>query len=55
MAQGMVEGSNVEPIIEMARMMEVSRQYMSAQKMIDNEDDRIRRMVRELPSLTSGQ
>lgn len=54
-AQGMIEGSNVEPILEMARMMEVSRQYMSAQKMIDREDERIRRMVRELPSLTSGQ
>ena len=54
-AQGMVEGSNVEPILEMARMMEVSRQYISAQKMIDKEDERIRRMVRELPSMTSGQ
>ena len=54
-AQGMIEGSNVEPILEMARMMEVSRQYMSAQKMIEREDERIRRMVRELPSLSSGQ
>ncbi|MDH5188126.1 MAG: flagellar basal-body rod protein FlgF [Rhodospirillaceae bacterium] len=54
-AQGMIEGSNVESITEMTRMMEVSRQYMSAQKMIDREDERIRRMVSELPSLTSGQ
>lgn len=45
--QGMVEGSNVEPIIEMARMIEVSRAYTGVQKMIEAEDERIKKMVQE--------
>ena len=43
--QGMLEGSNVEPIIEMTRMMRVQRAYDSARKLIDKEDERIKRMV----------
>ena len=50
-SQGALEGSNVEAILEMTRMMEVSRQYSSAQKLIDREDERIRKMIRELPEL----
>ena len=44
--QGMLEGSNVEPIIEMTRMMRVQRAYDSARKLIDKEDERIKKMVR---------
>lgn len=43
--QGMVEGSNVEPIIEMARMIEASRAYTGVKQMIDTEDQRIKKMV----------
>ncbi len=43
--QGVLEGSNVEPIIEMTRMMRVQRAYDSARKLIDKEDERIKKMV----------
>jgi flagellar basal-body rod protein FlgF len=41
----MLEGSNVEPIIEMTRMIRVQRAYDSARMLIDKEDERIKRMV----------
>jgi flagellar basal-body rod protein FlgF len=46
--QGMLEGSNVEPIIELTRMMEVSRSYQSANKFIEREDERMKKIAREL-------
>lgn len=49
-AQGMLEKSNVVPVIEMTNMIEVSRSYQSISKFIEKEDDRIRRMVRDLVS-----
>jgi flagellar basal-body rod protein FlgF len=45
--QGMVEGSNVEPIIELTRMIEVSRAYQGVKTMIEKEDERIKKMVQE--------
>ncbi len=50
-AQGALEKSNIEAIMEMTRMIEVNREYSRAQKLIDREDERIRKMVRELPTL----
>ena len=50
-AQGALEKSNIEAILEMTRMIEVSREYSQAQKMMTREDERIRKMVRELPNL----
>ena len=47
-AQGMLEQSNVEPVIEMTNMIEVSRSYQSISKFIEKEDDRIRRMMKDL-------
>ncbi len=38
--QGMVEGSNVQPIIEMTNMIQVQRAYESAQQMLSSEHDR---------------
>jgi len=46
--QGALEGSNVQSILEMTKMIEVNRSYSSAQKLIDREDQRIRQMVREM-------
>jgi len=46
-AQGTLEGSNIKPILEMAKLIEISRKYDSARKFIDREDERIRNMVRE--------
>ena len=48
--QGMLEGSNVEPIIELTRMIEVSRSYDAAKKFIDKEDERMQKVARELAS-----
>ena len=42
------KGSNVEPIIELTRMIEVSRSYDAAKKFIDKEDERMRKVAREL-------
>jgi flagellar basal-body rod protein FlgF len=37
--QGMLEGSNVNPILEMSRMIEVNRAYEQMAKMIDTQGD----------------
>lgn len=47
-AQGAIEGSNVQPVVEMTMMMEVVRQYQSTQKMIDSEHERIRGALQKL-------
>lgn len=46
--QGSLEQSNVNPIAEMARMVEVQRAYEYGQKLMDQEDERIRLVVRTL-------
>ena len=43
--QGMLEGSNVEPITEIERLIEVQRAYDQARQLVDREDDRIRKML----------
>ncbi len=47
-AQGLLEGSNVKPVVEMTQMIEIQRNYMSAQRIIENENDRIRNMIQKL-------
>jgi flagellar basal-body rod protein FlgF len=46
-AQGMLEGSNVQPIVEMTRMIEVSRSYQSTKTFVQREDDRLKDMIKE--------
>lgn len=46
--QGMLEGSNVQAILEITRMIEVSRAYETTAKMIDSEADLSRRSVERL-------
>jgi flagellar basal-body rod protein FlgF len=46
--QGMLEGSNVNSILEMTRMIDVLRAYQSTQRMLQNEHDRERNMIRTL-------
>lgn len=46
--QGMVEQSNVEPIIEMTRLIDASRSYQSTQTMIQSEHDRKQRAIQTL-------
>lgn len=45
--QGMVEGSNVQGVVEMTRMIHVHRAYDGARRLIQGEHDRIRKMVEE--------
>jgi flagellar basal-body rod protein FlgF len=46
--QGFLEQSNVSPVAEMARMVEVQRAYEHGQKLLDQDDERIRLVVRVL-------
>ncbi|MEM7508262.1 MAG: flagellar hook-basal body complex protein [Pseudomonadota bacterium] len=48
--QGFVEQSNVDPIVEIARMIEVQRAYEMGQSFLENEDERIRQVVRTIGS-----
>lgn len=47
-ASGFLENSNVNPVLEMARMIEVQRFYDAGQALLDLEDDRIRSVARTL-------
>jgi flagellar basal-body rod protein FlgF len=46
--QGMLEGSNVQPILEITRMIEVSRAYESMAKMMDANAELSRRSVERM-------
>jgi flagellar basal-body rod protein FlgF len=46
LAQGFLEGSNVEPVAEITRMIEVSRAYELGQTFLEREDERIRSVLR---------
>jgi len=46
--QGFVEESNVNPISEIARMIEVQRAYEMGQGFMDKEDERMRGVIRTL-------
>lgn len=46
--QGMIEESNVNPILEMTRMIEISRSYQSAAKLMQTNDDLTRKAIEEL-------
>ncbi|SDH80986.1 flagellar basal-body rod protein FlgF [Roseospirillum parvum] len=43
--QGALEGSNVNGVVEMTRLIELQRHYSNVQKMIDTEHERIRRAM----------
>lgn len=43
--QGMLEGSNVNGVLEMTKMIDVQRSYMNATKMIEGEHERTRKTM----------
>lgn len=43
--QGALEQSNVLPVLEVARMIEVQRAYEAGQSMLEREDDRINQLI----------
>lgn len=49
--QGFLEGSNVKPVIEITRMVEVSRAYESTSRMMDSEHELSRRAIERLGKL----
>lgn len=49
-AAGFLEQSNVNPVLEMARMIEVQRHYDAGQSLLDIEDERIRSVARTIRS-----
>lgn len=48
MVQGFLEASNTDPIMEIARMIEVQRAYELGQAFLEREDERIRSVMSEL-------
>lgn len=46
--QGALEGSNIQPVIEMARMIDVHRSYDAVRSFIDSEDGRQKKMIDQL-------
>lgn len=46
--QGMMEESNVQPVVEITKMTELLRQYQAAQNMIDKEHDRTMKAIEVL-------
>ncbi|MBI6629388.1 flagellar hook-basal body complex protein [Pontibaca salina] len=46
--QGFLESSNVNPILQLARMVEVQRAYETGQSLLDAEDQRIRDAIKTL-------
>ncbi|WP_416877220.1 flagellar hook-basal body complex protein [Litorimonas sp.] len=43
--QGYLEDSNVEPVSEIARMIEVQRHYDAGQKLLEMEDERVKQTI----------
>ncbi|MFZ4762667.1 MAG: flagellar basal-body rod protein FlgF [Alphaproteobacteria bacterium] len=50
--QAMLEESNVQPVVEMTKMIEIQRRYQSVQNMIDGEHERIRSAVSKLAKIS---
>ncbi|MFZ5834380.1 MAG: flagellar hook basal-body protein [Pseudomonadota bacterium] len=48
LVQGSLETSNVQPVTEITRMIEVMRKYQSASQLTDNEDDLTRKAIDQL-------
>jgi flagellar basal-body rod protein FlgF len=48
MIQGKIEGSNVEAVVEMTRMIDVSREYQAVQRIMQSEHDRQRTAIQKI-------
>jgi len=49
--QGLLERSNVEPIVEMTNMINVLRSYQSSQKLLDTDHDLLRKAIDRLAAI----
>lgn len=46
--QGFLESSNVKPVVEMAKVIEISRSYQRVARLVDSEHERLRTAIRQL-------
>lgn len=46
--QGFLEGSNVEPVVEMTNMIEILRDYQGTQRLLQTEHERLRSAIQKL-------
>lgn len=46
--QGHLEGSNVQPVVEITRMIETSRSFQTTQNLLQSENERLRSSIRKL-------
>jgi flagellar basal-body rod protein FlgF len=46
--QGVLEGSNINPVAEMTHMIDVHRSYQNVQRMLQSEHERQRTMIQRL-------
>ena len=46
--QGTLEGSNIKPIYEMTKMIEINRKYDGIRTFMTREDERLRAMIKEM-------
>ena len=46
--QGALETANIRPVVEMTRMIEVLRAYQGASRVVETEDERLRRAIQSL-------
>lgn len=47
-AQGLLENSNVKPVLEMTQMIEINRQYQQVQRVVESEHERVRTVIQRL-------
>lgn len=53
-AQGMIEQSNVQPVLELTRMMDINRRHESVTRFIQREDERMKDMIDRLTKTPTG-
>lgn len=46
--QGVVEGSNVKPVVEMTRMIETLRTHQGVQRILQSENERLRTLIQSM-------
>lgn len=54
LVQGMLESSNVQPVVEMTRMIELQRRYQTTQNLISSEDELQRTAIQRLGKVSQG-
>lgn len=52
--QGMLEGSNVQPVVEISRMVEVMRAYQATASMTQSQEDLLRQAIDKLGRIPNG-